>query len=286
MGGWGSRRALRGLLGGILLGPGLLSTGACERRPETIAVGRILIDAPPKFDGAAEDRDTLRRGIRAALENAPSVDLPENGRGTHILRVRLTDPTGTEALTPSVVVELTPTGSALNFVAVAEATVGSGLAGMVGPSFRLAWARIDAMRQLEVGDEDDLLRGSRDRDPQIQKYAIRLLGQRKVTEAVDPLCALIQDKDADPGAVLAAVGALASIGDERAVKPMTELTFRREPAFVLQIVFAVAAIGGRSADGFLVTLASGHPNPAVQKGAQDALEEMRRREAAPAPGSP
>ena len=43
------------------------------------------------------------------------------------------------------------------------------------------------------------------------------------------------------------------------------------------IVFAVAAIGGRTAEAFLVTVASGHPLEAVQQGAKDALAEMEKR---------
>ncbi|MEZ4271670.1 MAG: hypothetical protein R3C68_09635 [Myxococcota bacterium] len=69
-----------------------------------------------------------------------------------------------------------------------------------------------------------------------------------------------------------------AIGDRTAVEPLIDLTKRKDAGFVLQIV--ALALAERNAEGFLVTLASGHPSEDVQRGAKDALDELRRRSGA------
>ncbi len=114
-----------------------------------------------------------------------------------------------------------------------------------------------------------------DSDPRIRDFAIVLLGDRKSASAVGPLCLLLES-EARPELVLRAIGSLVAIGDEKATVPMIELSKRKDPEFVLQVVYAVGAIGGRTAEAYLVTMASGHPVEAVRLGAEQALKEMRR----------
>jgi HEAT repeat protein len=72
------------------------------------------------------------------------------------------------------------------------------------------------------------------------------------------------------------VGALAQIGDPRAVGPLIELSRRREGPFVAQMVRAVGDIGGSEAEAYLETIASGHPDPVVAQAAREALRDARR----------
>jgi len=81
----------------------------------------------------------------------------------------------------------------------------------------------------------------------------------------------------DQDVVLRIIGSLVAIGDEAAVKPMIDWTSRKDQRLLLQIIFAVSSLGGRTAEGFLVTLASGHPSEEIQQGAKDALAELQRR---------
>jgi HEAT repeat protein len=73
------------------------------------------------------------------------------------------------------------------------------------------------------------------------------------------------------------VGALAQIGDPRAVGPIIDLARRREGPFVAQMVRIIGDIGGAEAEAYLETMMAGHPDPAVALAAREALRDARRR---------
>jgi hypothetical protein len=54
---------------------------------------------------------------------------------------------------------------------------------------------------------------------------------------------------------------------------MIATTRFKDEVFVVQVIYAVGGIGGRMAEAFLVTLASGHPSPRVQNAARRMLDE-------------
>jgi hypothetical protein len=114
---------------------------------------------------------------------------------------------------------------------------------------------------------------------EVRDFAIRLAGQRKLRTLVPVLCQRLNDEP-EPDLVLRVVGALVQIGDARAVGPLAELTKRRHPVFVNQIVFAVAQIGGPEAEAYLDTLANGHPSDQVREAAKEALSELLARKSA------
>lgn len=144
----------------------------------------------------------------------------------------------------------------------------------------LAWKEerksdVELLQDLEAGDA------------RIRDHAVRVLADRKNPAAVPALIARLQDPDVE--VVERSVGALAQLRDPRAVEPLIELSQKREAATVAQLARIIGDIGGREAEAYLVTLASGHPEPSVRQAAEVALAEMRGRTAvaggkpAPAP---
>lgn len=73
---------------------------------------------------------------------------------------------------------------------------------------------------------------------------------------------------------LRAVGGLVALGDPNAVLPLIDLAQRRPPVLVRQLVYAIGALGGRHAEGYLVTVASGHPDRQVREAARRAVAEL------------
>jgi len=88
--------------------------------------------------------------------------------------------------------------------------------------------------------------------------------------------------------VLRAVGALGEIGDPRAVEPLIEISWNSNAVFTARVARVIGDIGGVDAEGYLLTLSSGHPDPAVRRAAAAALEGLRSRaaQAAVARGTP
>lgn len=113
----------------------------------------------------------------------------------------------------------------------------------------------------------------------VRDFAVRLAGARKLRDLVPVLCKRLSDEP-ESDLVLRIVGALVQIGDPRAVSPLVELTKRKHPIFINQIVFAVAQIGGQEAEAYLDTLAQGHPSEQVRNTAAEALQELLSRKSA------
>ncbi len=112
-------------------------------------------------------------------------------------------------------------------------------------------------------------------DSRVRDYAVRVLADRKNPAAVPALIARLRDPD--PELVERAVGALDELRDPRAVEPLIELSHRREGPFVAQLARIIGDIGGPEAEAYLLTLASGHPEPIVRKAAGQALTQARER---------
>ncbi|HWF59190.1 MAG TPA: HEAT repeat domain-containing protein [Nitrospira sp.] len=80
---------------------------------------------------------------------------------------------------------------------------------------------IDALVALGEPSVEKLVGALRDRDENVRKRAVRALGKIKGNDAIDPLIAMLGDKDWETR--LLAAAALESIGDERgreAIKPL------------------------------------------------------------------
>jgi hypothetical protein len=112
-------------------------------------------------------------------------------------------------------------------------------------------------------------------------YALRVLAERQNPAVAEALIDRVKN-DEDPDRVREAMGALAEMREARAVRPLIEATRGREPAFVREVVFALAQIGGQEAMAYVFTVAQGHDDPAVRDAANKALHELEQRERAQA----
>lgn len=143
-------------------------------------------------------------------------------------------------------------------------------------------ASAELAASIELANADDervvaLLSGGDDR---LERQAIVLAGERKLKKAVPKLMEIVRDEENGDDLVLKAVGALVAIGDPEATSAIIDAGRRRSSSYVLPLVFAVGQLGGREAEGYLFTVKSGHPDPAVRKAAEDALRELEARRAA------
>lgn len=143
-------------------------------------------------------------------------------------------------------------------------------------------AATDAALSLELAATPDeplvvLLSGS---DLRRRDLAMRTLAERRSTRAVPALLERLRDPDRE--VQLRAVAALAQIGDRAAVAPLIEATAQKDAAFVATVCHALSDLGGVDAEAYLFTASTGHPEAAVRRSAEDALDGLReaaRREA-------
>ena len=251
--------------------------GACRDRLAHIAVARVVIDAPRELDERRGLRDALQKHAQEVLKaDADGTWESKPQAATHLLALTLLPDGGASSPGRSLQVILRPTDKEPLFGASAPIPAGDGIE-VFAQAFAAAWHLVGLQRKMEAAGTEALLPGLGASQRAVRAFAIARLGELRTPEAVVPLCKLLTDEE-DEGLVLRAIGSLVAIGDTRAVEPLIELTRRREAPFVLQVVFAVGAIGGRTAEAFLVTLASGHPSKQVQRGAKDALREMEQRQ--------
>ncbi|HUB07610.1 MAG TPA: HEAT repeat domain-containing protein [Myxococcales bacterium] len=135
--------------------------------------------------------------------------------------------------------------------------------------------------ELDAGRKNDmqLIADLSSADGGVRDCAVRQLADRRNPAAVPALIERL--KDPDKQVVLRAMGALESLRDPRAVKPLIDLTERQDPAFVSQVVYVIGAIGGTDAEAFLFTLENGSQDPQVRAAAAEAAAELRRKRGAP-----
>ena len=148
------------------------------------------------------------------------------------------------------------------------------------PSFRKALlAALDEVTrsgalQLDALEKTDaeLIADLSSTDPRLRDFSVRVLADRKNAAAVPALIERLKDPDRE--VAMKAVGALGSIGDPRAVPALIEMSQTKDPQFVVALVDVVAQLGGKDAEAFLFTVASGHPDEAVRRAAQEAQERL------------
>ncbi len=132
--------------------------------------------------------------------------------------------------------------------------------------------------QVEARKKNDaeLVRDLGAQDPRLRDYAVRVLADRRNPAAVPSLIGRLGDES--PVIVQRAIGALVTIGDRRAVRPLIELTRRKPPQIVSQILYGLGSLGGSEAESFLYTLESGAPDEEVRRAAAEAFADLHRKQ--------
>ena len=108
--------------------------------------------------------------------------------------------------------------------------------------------------------------------------AVNQLAERRNRAAVPALIELL--KSDDHHTVMKSLGQLEAMRDQRAVKPLIDLTEKQDPEFVKQVVYVIGSIGGTDAEAFLFTLENGSQDAQVRAAAAEAAAELRQHRAA------
>ena len=139
----------------------------------------------------------------------------------------------------------------------------------------LASAAAELAQQLEAAAKTDeqLLADLRAQEPRTRDFAIRALADRRSVKAVPLLVERLRDPDRE--VQLRAIGALVAIGDGAAVPPLVQATSQRDPSFVATVCHALGDLGGPEAEAYLFTASTGHPELAVRRAAEEALQALR-----------
>ena len=110
--------------------------------------------------------------------------------------------------------------------------------------------------------------------PDQRLFALDEIARRRVRELIPALIDALPKEDT-PEVELRMVGVAGELRDPRLAKPLIELTRLRDPAFVIQIVYALAQIRSDEAAAFLVTVGSGHASYEVRQAAKQVLDDWR-----------
>lgn len=259
----------------------------CREPAPPVRVRQLLVDGALGSDGVDLDKQQVREALLRELAQAKRLRLDEQGEG--VLRARAVAGRAAPDVSgrPLVVLQLElearqRDGKPLRLEAEAEARAASAVDRVDEPLAQAAQSAIGSLeQQMALGEKTaaELVTTLQGSDRALRLQALSLLAERRDAVAYDALLAALEDADAQ--IALRAVGALVALGDPRAVPALTDLTHRKSAALVRQIVYAVGAIGGREAEAYLFTVANGHPDPEVQRAAQEMLKEMAARGAAP-----
>ncbi|MEO6953785.1 MAG: HEAT repeat domain-containing protein [Polyangia bacterium] len=142
-------------------------------------------------------------------------------------------------------------------------------------AFALTAGAAVASEQLWLGPPEAARAAITGKDLDLRLDAMAFAGARHDREAVPALIEAL--KSEDEAQRDRAIGALAELGDPRAVHPLTALAKLNDDDELPKIIDSVARIGGTEATDYLALLAEAHPNPDIKDMAKRALEHLRER---------
>ena len=241
-----------------------------------LELNRVLVNAPSHFDRDPAMRDAIRDMVAASLDQDPRVDWsPESTSDAgHSLELQVGDVVEVQGeQRREVLVRLIPANGNPPIDAMGYGNEPHRLVGSVEHGFRDGWAHVRwRLEHLQKPVSELLALLPTTQDKRQRLFLITRLGELRSREAVEPMIALLKQEQ-DDATILRLIGSLAQIGDDRAVEAMIGSTRLKDEIFMVQVVYAIGGIGGRMAEGFLVTLASGHPSPRVKNAARRMLDE-------------
>lgn len=148
---------------------------------------------------------------------------------------------------------------------------------MASKAIRKGTEQIRAAIELADASDEKLIAALSSKDEKLRARAVTMVGQKKLKSAGPKLIEMLKNPKEAEDIILAAIGALVALGDPNATSALIDAGRNRPPAYLNQILFALSQIGGREAQAYLFTVASGHPDPQTKKNAKDALRELERR---------
>jgi|MDSW01.1.fsa_nt_gb hypothetical protein len=241
-----------------------------------LELNRVLVNAPSHFDQDPAMRDAIRDMVASALDQNPAVywspdKTTEHGHSLELQVRDVVEVAGEQRR--EVLVRLIPANGDPPIDAMGFGKEPHRLVGSVEHGFRDGWThviwRLDLLKK-PVSELLTILPTATEKRKRL--FLITRLGELKALDAVEPMITLLKAEQ-DDDIVLRLIGTLAQIGDDRAVEAMIATTRLKDEIFMVQVVYAIGGIGGRMAEGFLVTLASGHPSPRIKNAARRMLDE-------------
>jgi hypothetical protein len=271
-----------------------MALAACAPRPEPVHVSSVEIASgslTPELREAGLDEpaldDAARKGLAAAgfrlgkgtrlhraMLSVPSVRVLPPAQGSASPRLEVTAEVVLSPVDPGDQVPRRETATAAEPLDPARPPRDGWLAALRKATQRAAEGLALAFAA-EAKPTQALLADLASKDPRVREHAIRVAGERKTRAAVPPLIARL--KVEEPRLAHRVIAALALIGDERAVPALIEMAEGMDSALTSRIVRFIGDIGGAEAEGYLLTLESGHPDPRIRTAARKALDEMSAR---------
>lgn len=238
----------------------------------------LLVGAGP-FVGADDEVPAGMHGRRARVELTVSYVLApaSSGKGTDVhamIQSRVVWRDGGQDLAPDDNLDLVRT-------LPAGADVARALVEQIGLALPLAARGLSDKERVRAGSTGDVRAAlaattdSGESDDDLRIWALQVARERKLSSLTDDVIPLLRDPSRSIRS--AAIGALQSFGQARAVKPIADATDMSDPQFVRLAIDAAAALGGDEARDFLEFLADGHPDDDIRKDARRALLRMVAR---------
>jgi hypothetical protein len=277
--------------------------GGCKAAPERQSVDRMVVaetEGAQRLEALGLPRDEVRRAAlqavaASALFGPPVPEGEKARRWLGRVAVHRGDLVPSQPPLAQVLLtfELSPRGEGGTIretARAAEPVVAPGqrgqrdaLARATSAALSRAMAGFDLLLAAERKADGALILDLSSPDARVRDVAIRTLADRKNRAAVPALVERLADPD--PEVVERAIGALGQIGDPAAVGPLVRLAQRRQGPAVAQLVRVIGDLGGSDARAYLLTQASGNPDPYIQHAAQQALDDLTAREAEAARGA-
>lgn len=253
-----------------------LAGAGCVRGAEGLEIGRLTVSGPGLSAG---DADEVARALRGR---------PPPG-------VRFTDDGGPVQL----VVSGRADEGALTIVVGAELTTKAGDGGArrrlrasgtrpmperpdavvpaVIEAAREALEALEAVRAVDALDRRAVVARLEGPEGPALEAAIDRVRDEAIVEARPALLARLARDELELDRRLRVVGALVPIADVAAARALVASARGQPPAYVSALVFALSRVGGREAEAYLFTVASGHPDERLRASARAALDELTRR---------
>lgn len=142
----------------------------------------------------------------------------------------------------------------------------------------LVMKALDRLKEREAMSDmsgKELLAELGSKDAWRRELAVEELGSRGEPGSYQQV--VLKLKDSDRSVALKAVGALVTLGNKAAVPALIDFARGKEMPVQVQMIYAIAQIGGPVAEGYLFVMSTGNPDPQVASAAKEALDELEAK---------
>lgn len=271
-----ARRSARGAALASGLGLVALLGAACARGADGLELGRLTVSGPGLGAGEADEvaralRSKPPPGVRFVDDGSP-VQLVVSGRADDgplmiVVGAQLTAKSGDGGARRRLHASgVRPMPDAPE--AVVPAVIDAARDALVG---------LEAVRVVEALDRRAVVARLAGPEGPALEAAIDRVRDEAIVEARAPLLARLALDTLELDRRLRVVGALVPIADVAVARALVASARGQPPAYVSALVFALSRVGGREAEAYLFTVASGHPDERLRASARAALDELTRR---------